>query len=98
MKRYRIFPDINTVSNTQRIALKASGLLNPDGSVPSWNKLAPAITNRSVTPTQCKELILLELDRDEPRVNLLNRLVCYFVGIDKRKIAGAIDKELSKRK
>lgn len=96
MKKYRVFKDLSTVSNTQRIHLKKKKLLNPDGSPMSWVKLAPHISKRDLSIIDAKKLVLIEMDSDKPRGMILNRLVNYLANTDKRRVCTAVEKELRK--
>lgn len=95
-KKYRLFPDVATVSRSNRIALKMTGLLNANDTVVSWTRLAPQLRDRQVTQIAAKCLVLLELDQPEPREDLIRRLVSYLSYSGKEHTMQEIEKILKK--
>lgn len=94
MKKFRIFPDLVSVSRGQRRLLQHRGLLNKDDTVVSYSRINPKVRDRKLSEDEAKQLILLELSAAEPRVDLINRLVCYMTKIDKEQILGKVNKAL----
>lgn len=94
--KYRLFSDVTSVSRGDRIALRTAGYLNADDTVVSWSRLAPSITNRTITQPQAKGLILLELGQPHPREDLIRRLTSYISYSGKEQTMKAIEKILKK--
>lgn len=93
-KKHRIFSDVTSVSRGERISLEAVGLINEDGTVISWSRLAHFIVKRTLTQFDAKQLILIELERDEPRADLIRRIVSYLSYSEKEKTLEKIEKLL----
>lgn len=97
----RVFSDVATVGRGARIKLKNAGLLNADDTVVGWARVNPVIRDRMMTETETKQLIVLELTRDDgnpPREDLLARLINYLTSIDREEIRSRVNKVLASYK
>lgn len=93
-KKYRIFSDVTEVSRNGERALKEAKLLNRNGTVISWTRLAPWLVGRELSDHQAKQLVLVELGQDNPRSDLITRLVNYLSYAGKEQTMERINKML----
>lgn len=95
-KKHRLFPDVTSVSRGDRIGLHKAGLINKNDIVKSWSMLAPDISDRTISHTEVKQLVLLELEREGPREDLIRRLISYLSYSGKEQVMKSIEKILKK--
>jgi len=95
-RKHKIFSDLTTVSRGNRIHLLNEKLIDKNDRVASWIRLAPRLVSRELTQLQAKALVLLELEADSPREDLITRLVSYLSYSDKEQTMSAINKILAK--
>ena len=92
-----IFPDVTTVPQPTRKLLKTLGVLNPNDTLVSWERLSPKMVDRKLTQVSAKCLVLLELERyPEPRMDIVRRLVNYISYHGKEQTMLNINKHLAK--
>jgi hypothetical protein len=92
-----IFPDIRSVSQQTCKSLQKLGVLNPNDTLVSWERLSPKMVSREITHDEAKCLVLLELKRhSEPRAEILRRLVNYISYHGKEQTMKNINKHLNK--
>lgn len=97
-KKIKLFGDITSVSRQGVRLLQASGLVKPfTDEVVSWVTLAPFISKGELTEAQAKRLILLELQREEPREIIITRLVNYISSSNRSKLMEKINKITTKK-
>ena len=93
----KIFSDVTSVSRGAAFALSTKGLINDQNVIVPWVYLNPFLRDKELSDKETKCLILLETFRDDgqpPRVDIINRLVCYLTAIDKQDIRKKIEKAL----
>lgn len=95
MKLHKIFEDTPTVDFGRRTKLKVAGLLNPNGTVIGWRKLAPWLRDRNLKPIEAKSLILIELETKQ-RGDTLKRLINYLGIYEREKVMGRVNQYLEK--
>lgn len=71
------FPDVTRVTKKERVTLFSCNLTNANGTVVSWVRLAPHLTDRTLPKHSAKLLVLIELEQPNPRLDLIQRLVSY---------------------
>jgi hypothetical protein len=93
----KIFSDIKSVSRGAAFGLSSKGVINDNNVVVPWVYLNPSLRDKELTDIETKMLILLETFRDDgqpPRLDVINRLVCYLTAIDKQDIRKKIEQAL----
>ena len=90
----RLFSDVASVSRTARITLTNDKLLNDSGSVVGWPKLAPWLINRDLSERAAKQLVLIELEAESPRPDIIRRLVSYLSYSAKEQTMAKVEKLL----
>ncbi len=91
----RVFSDVTSVSRTAVFNLVKRKLINDDNTLKGWVILNPFIRDRKLSDVEAKQLVLLELYRDdggEPRMDIVDRLVNYITNIDREHTRSAIAK------
>ena len=95
-KKYRLFSDVTSISRTNSYELQGAGLTNPDDTVISSARLAVKLRDRKVTEQQAKQLVLLELEQESPREDLIHRLISYLSYSGKEQTMKTLNKILNK--
>lgn len=96
--KLKLFGDVAAVGRGARIHLKTVGYLNHDDTVVSWVKLNPAIRDRELTDREAKQLVVIEMESQSPREDLVNRLVNYMTSRDREELRAKLAKLFSKKR
>jgi hypothetical protein len=93
-KTHTPFPEISGVTKKDRSNLHASGLLKPTGEVLNWVPLAPHLIDRTLSKHNAQLLVLIELEWERPRLDIIKRLVSYISYSEKERTMEEIHKLL----
>lgn len=98
MPKKQLFPGVNRPTKIERINLYEYNLINEDGSVVSWMRLAPWLVERALPLLEAKQLVLIELERlpEQPRMDTITRLVSYISYYTKEETLEAVDALIAK--
>ena len=94
MTKTKLFSDVTRVRKVEKTELFNAGLINSDRTVIGWARLAPWLSGRNLPEYSAKLLVLLELESDEPRRDLIQRLVSYISYATKEETMKRVDKLL----